>query len=379
MGKWLYTNLYMIFSRLGAYAFPNGKPQIDWGGGNPPVIPPCTVSKTIGTGLSSTGGDSDVAFGDPLEVSIAITDNLYIIDDDNVEVTMGGSPVAGAWNANTMKVTIAAVTGDVVVNVPSMTYVLPSNLAFHLDCMNRGGQSGHWIDRIGGVDFKLTDVTEADSGMVFNGSSSKALVMDDNDPTQPAALGSKYVDVAFDAGTIEVIAEADNGSLPTASNRITCPVFINPKDGGLIAAFRMGGSSTGYASCVLFMYTCRSSGNLDDNFAFLYNGSYTLNGTTYTANGGNDIAVSAHTNLTVDGIVRIDGVTQGSTRWFDTWIGGPSQTRFSVGYYYRNNNGTITEAYFKGKIKAIRVYNTKLTEQQMIQNYKVDKKRFNLQ
>lgn len=386
MGKVIRQNIMRIFNALGTYAFPEGKPILNWGStvinhsiNVNGVTGGLTIDDVEVDGVSAASLPSQIADGKSLSLRLALPSNLYVFDD-GVSVKMGGVDITSTtFSEATGEINIAVVTDDVVIVASAMTYVLPSNLAFNLDCKNVGSNAGYWTDLIGGTKFKLTDVTINDSGAVFNGTTSKGIVMDDNDPTQPAALGSKYVDVAFDAGTIEVIAEADSGSLPTANNRVVCPVFINPKDGGLIAAFRMGGASTSYASCLLFLYTSRSSGNVDDNFSFLYNGSFTINNVTYTANGGNNIAVSAHTNLTVDGIVRIDGVTQQNAKWFDTWLGGPSQTRFAVGYYYRDDNGTITETFFKGKINAIRVYSTKLTEQQMIQNYKVDKKRFNLQ
>ncbi len=269
MGKWLYTNLYTIFSQLGNYAFPNGKPQIDWGGGNPPVIPPCTVSKTIGTGLSSTGGDSDVAFGDPLEVSIAITDNLYVVDDNSVVVTMGGSPVQGAWNASTMKVTIAAVTGNVVINVPSLTYV-SSDLVFQLDCKNRGGQSGHWIDRIGHIDFALgSGVTESDTGVVFDGTQN----------AYGTASGSLN-QLASAGATIEVVASVDN------NNNIPAPFLINPviegisarlgSDGGqMLFIFMMGWNNRQlYRRIDPILSNCEiSDSDYDDYFDALFSGS----------------------------------------------------------------------------------------------------------
>ena len=142
MGKKLKVALLQIYAALGNYAFPDGKPTLDFDD-----IVFFSVTKTNGTGLSATGGDTDVALGDSLEVSIAITNDLYIIDDDSVVVTMGGQPVAGAWNASTMKVTIGTVTGNVVINVPSLTYE-QSGLVLHLDCRHRGGTgtevSGHW-------------------------------------------------------------------------------------------------------------------------------------------------------------------------------------------------------------------------------------------
>ena len=335
MGKWLYTNLYMIFSQLGTYAFPNGKPQIDWGGGNPPVIPPCTVSKTIGTGISSTGGDRDVAFGDPLEVSIAITNNLYIVDDDSVVVTMGGSPVAGAWNASTMKVTIAAVTGNVVINVPSMTYV-QSGLAFHLDCRNRGGQSGHWIDRIGNVDFTLgSGVTEADAGVEFDGTANAKGV---------GNTSGLNITSLNDGGTIEAafIAEA-----------LQAPILSNTVEGGI-------GLELAYAS--------NAQGNVARNrFA---SASATDWSKVFAAIVDIDDAYQC-ISMNYDRAI-VNGVK--ATARYNSWSAIDNTAVFAIGYRAYKENAY----YLNGKIFGIRVYNRKLSESEQMQNYMIDQKRYNI-
>lgn len=347
MGKWLYTNLYTIFSQLGNYAFPNGKPQIDWGGGNPPVIPPCAVSKTIGTGLSSIGGDSDVAFGDPLEVSIAITNNLYIVDDDSVAVTMGGSPAQGAWNASTMKVTIAAVTGDVVINIPSITYFdvdgTDNRLAFFLDCKNRGGQSGHWIDLIGNKDFTLNQVQESDSGMVFDGINS-------------TALHSGSLAVGHKTGTIEFVIEPTNGITARST------ILFNGYEEGIIAVANEDPSTQGTFKGISTAYS-----------------GTTANDKLSVELTGLPAAASLNINNNGNRAALVDGVV-GNSKIANLYFGvrAVRTGKMTVGCFINDTTGAAlpVEAI---TIKAIRVYSSQLTLAQAQQNYKIDKKRFNLQ
>ena len=342
MGKWLYTNLYTIFTQLGTYAFPNGKPQIDWGGGNPPVIPPCTVSKTIGTGLSSTGGDSDVAFGDPLEVSIAITDNLYIIDEDNIVVTMAGSPVAGAWNASTKKVTIAAVTGNVVINVPSMTYV-SSGLVSMFDGMNRGGTAGEWADvKDNTRKLTLTNCTEASDHVEFNGTTSKA-----------EAASGVGVNVEDTIGTIECVSEQPTQATDNATYPF-CNMYVSGKR--------------------LIAVSIRNSATFGKNLGITqWLGSSDPAPTLGWALGDIDYT-KAYISMSVDR-AYINGVSlQRSTS--SPGIVVHSNTTMQMFGYIAANTGN--QSYRAGKMYCLRIYNRKLTSEEVAQNYKIDQKRFNL-
>lgn len=55
----------------------------------------------------------------------------------------------------------------------NVTYAyISSGLVFHLDSLDMGGTSGHWIDSVGGIDFELTDCDTSGKGVKFNGSTS---------------------------------------------------------------------------------------------------------------------------------------------------------------------------------------------------------------
>ena len=344
MGKKIRQNITILLSRLGEYAFPNGKPTLDWsggggGGGDDPVVPTYKVQKTIGTGLSASGGDDDVSEGDSLEVTISVTNNLYIIDEDNVEVTMDGSPVDGAFDAATGKITIAEVYGEVVINVPSMTYV-SNGLAFQLDCKNRGGQSGHWIDLIGNIDFTLgRAVTAADSGVVFDGSANSY------------GETNSSLNIAPSAATIEAVVHWDSEEYAPI---LVSPVAAGAKlNTGLIfqrsvnkAIMALGYSPT-QASDIL-ANDCVSIGDIRD-FALSFNSQRYIN----------------------------KGIASSPNEKY-LFLMNAAHTKLTIGRSRRPVDDSRGDIVFIGTIKAIRVYNAVLTEAQQMQNWKVDQKRFNI-
>jgi hypothetical protein len=339
MGKKLKVTIITILNSLGNYAFPDGKPVIDWGDDTPVTY---AVSKTIGTGLSATGGDTDVEMGDTLEVAIAITNNLYIIDEDSVVVTMGGQPVAGAWDSSTMKVTIAAVTGNVVINVPSLTYVnVNNNLAFHLDCMNRGGTSGHWKDLIGNIDFTLgSAVVASDSGVVFDGSANSY------------GETNSALTIAPSAGTIEAVVVGASGEYN--------PIFINP-----VAS----GDNDNIGLCIFNWSAVEKIATM----SMRYPGSNvpTVNCSADTGSV-NDFALSLSNQKYMN-----KGVGSVPRKNY-SFLMNTAHTKLTIGRSRRPVGDSRGDVVFIGTIKAIRIYNTVLTEAQQQQNWKVDQKRFNI-
>ena len=359
-GKWLYTTLYTIFSQLGTYAFPNGKPQIDWGGGNPPVIPPCTVNKTIGTGLSSTGGDSDVAFGDPLEVSIAITNNLYIVDDDSVVVTMGGSPVQGAWNASTMKVTIAAVTGNVVINVPSLTYVgygeQNSPLVSMFDGKNVDSANNRWVDKMDNSRIlQLSGCTVNSDHVEFDGS----------DDTAIAANTSIGVNVLSTEGTIEAVTK----DFAPSSSVMAPSVFSNKN--------QINGSVYDRLICLGFWYSTQYFSNIGVFFTYSTQSSDSPNAGQPKPWVGNITSVAtacvsvsnARGYLNGNALSRLSGNTGAA-------LASSAYSKMGIASRVKSD-GSETQK-FAGKVYSVRIYSRQLTEQEALRNYAIDQKRFNI-
>lgn len=362
MGKWLYTNLYTIFSQLGTYAFPNGKPQIDWGGGNPPVIPPCTVSKTIGTGLSSTGGDSDVTFGDSLEVTIAITDNMYIIDDDNVVVTMGGTDITStAWNASTQKVTIAAVTGNVVINIPSLTYVgygeQNSPLVLMFDGKNQGSTANQW-----------RNLCNENKPLVLSGGYTKnsdCVTFDGSSGT--GKIESLGIDLPWQGSAMEAVYKQSN-TTPTqvialSGNQYNTVLCIASE------------SSKIYSNCGTIP---DGASSLNDSVLNLLsqNGTMPYNANTVVHlvnNGGNDHYLN---NVALE-----KAAVAGSDILPANYVGILGSDHNNAGEFWVSGYIARSNSYFgplKGTMYALRVYSRTLTASELAQNHKVDKKRFNI-
>lgn len=342
MGKKLKVAVLTILNSLGNYAFPDGKPVIDWGDDTPVIY---TVQKTIGTGLSATGGDTDVNDGDPLEVSIAITDNLYIVDDDSVVVTMGGQPVAGAWNASTMKVTIAAVTGNVAINVPSLTYV-SSGLVSMFDGMNRGGTAGSW-----------QDLANTSRSVAFTGG-----VTENSDNLQldgtAIGIGDFADNVSYDGLTWECVIEQASKTSP---NKQQTMFFIGKTGAATISVTETTFSgATGYmwltharpstASMTVSTPVFWFNSNVNTKYSISHYGTKMIqNGASINSPGNGMMSNPYKTDY--------DNKTVVGGKW--------------------NADGTVNYG-FNGKIYAIRVYSRVLSDAEALHNWKIDKKRFNI-
>ena len=345
MGKKIRQNVTILLNRLGEYAFPNGKPTLDWsgGGGDDPEVPTYAVQKNIGTGLSASGGDDDVSEGGPLEVTISVINDLYIIDEDNVEVTMGGSPVQGAFDASTGKITIAEVYGVVVINVPSLTYV-SSGLVFNLDGKNRGGVAGHWTDLASNVNFVLTNCTENSDNVQFNGNSK--------------GVSNGTLNVLYSAGTIESIFDVSDSNYPTSIQAI----LTNNTNFGIGIGI---GTAPAYQSAQCYCYSNRVSEAQQVSTGIV---------------GMNNV-VKTKQHISISRLVAYRNGQTLNVDYPDDGIiifGIDNTTPLAIGYRGRNLDSTPNENFMTGKIFCIRVYSRALTSTERMQNYKVDKKRFNL-
>lgn len=335
MGKVIRGVIEKIIDELGEYAFPNGKPSIDLSGGA------LAISLNLSDFTSSNMAETTQK-GEAYTTILTPTHsgNLYF---EQVVITMGDEDITStAYNPTTGVVSIAEVTGALVITAAQYTYV-HDNLTFMLDCTKRGGQAGHWIDLVGGKDFVLTDVTEADSGLVFNGNTSKG-------------VASGGLDVAYDTSTIEVIATIEN--FPTATTpRIA---FLgNSLDGCVAAGCRYPSQKAGG------IMTCATSGTNISHPKGRYNVGFFFSNTNVAIANTKD-------NVVIDGVLQTSPRDQDAISVNDYMLGLSSV--LAVGY----QNVSGTDYFLKGKIMCIRVYNTKLTSAQMIANYEIDKKRFNL-
>jgi len=204
------------------------------------------------------------------------------------------------------------------------TTYIRDNLVFHLDGINRGGSTGHWIDLIGGVDFTLIDCTEATDHVSFGGTGYGSTSTNLNYP--------------FANYTMEIVA-APNFTTPSAFN-------------------------------VFFM----ANGN--DNIAFGVGSS----GMALTATSSRKkLYFSRPTNIThyyigagIDYAVFINGAS--ATLHTDlSYV--ESKGKPSIGC---RMNGSTAENKFDGSIYSIRVYQGNLTAEQRQHNLSVDNERFNM-
>lgn len=355
MGKTIRQNVSLLLSRLGEYAFPNGKPTLDWGGGTPVVIKH-SVTKTIGTGLSSTSVADEVEDGSSLELTISVSDNLYVVDDDSVQVTMGGSPVAGAWNANTMKVTIAAVMGDVVINVPSMTYV-SSGLVSMFDGMNVDAANNQWVDLKDNTRIlKFSgNPTIASDHVEFDGVDDSALVDDTN-------IG---VNVLSTEGTIEAVTK----DFAPSSSVMTPSVFVNKN--------QINGSVYDRLICLGFWYSTQYFSNIGVFFTYSTQSSDSPSAGQPKPWVGNitSVATACVSVSNARGYLNGNALSRLSS---NTGAALASSAYSKMGIASRvKSDGSETQK-FAGKVYSVRIYSRQLTEQEALRNYAIDQKRFNI-
>lgn len=343
----------MLHATLGNYAFPGGKPDInfDGGGGGGSDTQFAEIAYSLGQKVTAQGAGNLINMYDELTIQLGTNDNLYIIDPSTVRVTMGFVEQQGVYDEETDTIHIAVVTGDIEIEADAMTYFDGGYLALQLDCKNRGSQAGHWIDLIGNIDFALTDVIEKDDGMVFNGSSSKGI----------AASGSLVA--PFDNCTVEIIGTIQ----PPQSAGDNMPILANNNGGSAAAGF--GRTSSRY-NCPYFAVAASPLTGVSTN---PYNTAFYFD--------NNIIAVAAtKSDVLINGVLMQDPwhhvADDGMKLDVNDYTTGKSDL-LSIGY--RVHSATPAEKFLNGTIMAIRVYNKKLSVAEMRTNYAIDKKRFNLQ
>lgn len=330
-GVILRENIELILSSLGEYAFPNGKPTLDWTGG--------VLAITLNlTDFSSSNMAQTIQRGEAYTTTLTATDlgNLYV---PNVVIKMGDEDItATAYNESTGVVNIAEVTGAIEITAQQITYI-QDGLVFNLDGLNRGDTAGHWVDLVGNVDFALTDCTENTDNVAFNGSSSKG-------------VSSGSLNVNCEVGTIESLFDVSSSNFPTS---VQC-VLTNNIDDGISIGLGLGGNSP---IKPVYCYANDKSGSVPVTGLFGYNDVITTKQQVSIAKGAgfrNGLTLSdpyptQKISFTVD-----------------------STTPLAIGYRKRSSS----ENFMKGQIFAIRVYNRVLTAEERAQNYRVDAKRFNL-
>lgn len=213
---------------------------------------------------------------------------------------------------------------------PQETYIT-NGLVLWLDGINRGGISGKWKNLVGDHIVTMTGLyTELSDGIEFPATST------------PYGYGefdsSTGIEINYDAGTIEVCIESASGEAGTGRPTLT---ILNDKMGGSIA----NNLSTGAVAMRWYPH----SGNMS-SWAFS-----DVNSAKLTASGNSDRGICN----------GISGSSASTTSWGK-----------SGGKYMFASRGTGNP--FKGIYHCLRVYNRKLTEEEILHNQHIDNVRFNL-
>lgn len=335
-GKILRENIETLLNSLGEYAFPDGKPVLDWTGGILSVTLNLTDFTSSNTGETTARGEAYTTTLTPAHSS-----NLYVND---VVVTMDGDDItATAYNESTGVVSIAEVTGAIEITASQETYV-QDGLVLHLDGKNRGGTSGHWVSLVNyngaPIDFTLTNCDEThDDYVAFNGTTSKG-------------VGSvSLLDVPAESGTIEAVYNGGElnsnqyGIMHNAlgSNKRICLASWNYND----------------ANNNLIVICAASSDTL-----------------TLPSDIG---AKFPKASITSGGVISC---SKGNFK-----INQQSQLSYAEAFQIADNTSMLSlfwqklasdEKFYKGNLQSLRVYNRILTDAERAQNKRVDEKRFNL-
>lgn len=330
-GAILRENIELLLSSLGEYAFPTGKPSLDWSGG--------ALAVTLNlSNFSSSNMAQTIQRGEAYTTTLTATDlgNLYV---PNVVIKMGDEDItATAYNPTTGVVNIAEVTGAIEITAQQVTYV-QDGLVFNLDGLNRGGNAGHWVDLVGNTDFALTNCTENTDNVAFNGTSSKG-------------VSSGALNVLYNVGTMEAIFDVSASDFPTS---VQCVLTNNLDDGISIG---LGKGAQPDTSKSVYCYANDKNGSVPVTGLFGFDDVITTK---------QQVSISKGSGFR-NGDVLADPYPANKISF-----SVDSTTPLAIGYRKRSSS----ENFMKGQIFAIRVYNRVLTAEERAQNYLVDKKRYN--
>lgn len=212
-----------------------------------------------------------------------------------------------------------------MVNKAEAAGYVTDGLIFFLDGLDRGGQTGYWTDIIGDVQFKLYNYTEYDNG------------------------------VKFDSGnTNGGYGKAGNTVLPTgwSSQTIECAC-----SGAIAGRWLFSGYSTNRISLAC---GAESSGKI--NAAIIADGQqrarWLLPTGTKLISINNDV-----------GVCDLQSISKGTN---DSWSANNSGTILG-----RRSTSSSYYSYY-GIIYAVRIYNRKLTADEMKQNQMADMARYGI-
>lgn len=378
MGKVLRINLMALYNALGVYAFPDGKPTLNWRSTQikhkvytTGLAANLTLSDIEIDGVSqqSLPNEAEVLDGKSLTFKINPPSNLYVIDDDNMSLTMGGVSIkATAFDASTGIVAIAAVTGDIAISASALTYIgvdgfslgstADNTLKSLFDGKNVDSANNQWVDMMDNT--RILELTNCDiqsDHVAFDGSTSEAM----------ASSTSTGIDILYDAGTAETIAS----SICDSSHQYF-HVMDNHRleeNGTFKSAIIITGiyNSSKGAVCV---DNYQINTDLPSNQQFVgFPNSWV------TGKSGLVATEIYHLSISYDRAF-FNGValSRSASSSDKTAIGAIANSKLAL--MCRQGNSSVMHR--QGKAYCIRVYDRKLSQTEVLHNYKIDKKRFNL-
>lgn len=228
----------------------------------------------------------------------------------------------------------------------SINDYITNGIVLWLDGKDKGNNTSVWPDRCGNYNFNLNNCTFTNNGVVFNGSNSYGSNKD--------GFG-----ITTDTATIEYCVEMDYTNGDFTNGAVLCPTQAN--------------SRTNIGACIRYQ---------NDTTPFGMTAIVYLDTTTPRAT-----PVSTLTNKIIFSGVA-DGLTQDlayclfngeACSWTSQTGFAPnnSDTETTIGCRHRTITNPVYNMLLKGIIHSIRVYNRKLTTQEMLVNQRVDNKRFN--
>lgn len=349
MGKVLKVAISTLIDSMGEYCFPMGRPTLSFEGPKADIIHTFNNSHVA---LSNTAQRVDI--GASFETTLGTDDNLYVINDSSVKVYMSGVEQSGAYNASTQKVTLAEVTGNVVIVAEAWTYV--QGAVVLLDGLNIGSNTNQWAN-----------LANDQKPLVLSGGytkNSNNVAFDGVDGT--GIIDGLGIDLQDDASTAEIVMSLDD--LPPRGYFLTSGYNHNT----ILAVVESG------SRCLLTSQTVQYGGNISTGAQ-----------AAYLDSGENQFLFAANQIISLSRQGRSFTLNNASltptTTTFYAIVGGPNMSEentydasgklFISGIIARKGQYLYP---MKGKMYCVRIYNRVLTTQERTQNYNIDKKRFNL-
>ena len=240
--------------------------------------------------------------------------SIYLGNTEIGQIYLGNTEISEAYLGSTKVYEAGGGSGG-----GELSDYVQDGLIFHLDGIARGNTTGHWIDRIGNVDFTLdSGVTEGADCITCSNTNSKY------------ARNATYAntEASVDSYTIECVFKEENNW--SAGFNLFLPVSgicmsYSPNNSRFNRGVRGSSSSTKQWSTFIANKQIYNTVSINKSRC-LHNGS--------SRNTGNNMYASLKTECVCGSI--------------------------------------------NGKMYAVRIYNRKLTASEMLQNQKVDNIRFNL-